>query len=99
MAIDKLKIDQDAFNDTKIAYDECSDQMTTLRDNLKKAVSGLRSGWESEGGEAFFDKFDNSWEKNFNDYIAVIQHMSSDINAANEKYQEVFDEAAKLNLQ
>lgn len=95
----RLKIDPDAFSTAKTKYTDCSQRMTTLKNSLKQAVSGLRGGWDSDGGKAFFEKFDNTWEKSFNDYIDVINHMAGQIQTSSEKYQEVVDEASKLNLQ
>lgn len=95
----RLKISPEALISAKSKYDDCSQRMTTLRDSLKQAVSGLRGGWDSDGGKAFFEKFDNTWEKSFNDYIDVISHMAGQIQTSSDKYQEVIDEVSKLNLQ
>ena len=62
------------------------------------AVDDIRSGWKSDAGDAFFKKFDDEWKKNFDDYINVINHMSSNMQIAKNKYQAVFDEADKLKL-
>lgn len=93
-----LKIDQDAMQSAKKEYDNCVTRMTSLRDNLKIAVDDIRAGWKSDGGKAFFEKFDDQWYKNFNDYIAVIGHMSDNMDRANGKYQEIFEYADKLSL-
>lgn len=45
-----------------------------------------------------FEKFDNQWVKNFNDYIDVIGHMSDNMKISQNKYQTVFDEANKLSI-
>ena len=93
-----LKIDQDALETAKSNYTNYAQQMEELRNRLKSAVEDTRGGWKSDGGDEFFKKFDDEWYKNFNDYIAVIDHMASNMQIAKSKYQSVFDEANKLNL-
>ena len=98
MASARLKISEEAMDAAKSSYDDCVEKMKQLRKNLKKAVEEIRSGWDSDGGEAFFVKFDDEWYKNFNDYIAVMEHMSENIQKAKNKYQPLFEEADKLKL-
>ncbi len=98
MAANNLKVSQEALDSAKSGYDDCVERMTKLRNNLQNAVDGIRSGWQSEGGEAFFEKFDNQWVKNFNDYIDVIEHMKENMKTSQNKYQTVFDEANKLGI-
>lgn len=93
-----LKVDQDALEAAKTNYKNYAQQMETLRNKLKGAVDDIRGGWKSDGGDEFFRKFDDEWLKNFNDYIAVIDHMAGNMQIAKNKYQSVFDEANKLNL-
>ena len=93
-----LKIDKEAMKTAKRGYDDCVQRMTELQNTLKTAVDEIRSGWKSDGGKAFFEKFDDQWYKNFSDYIAVIGHMSDNMDIANQKYQEIFDEADKISL-
>lgn len=98
MASTPLKISQEAMETAKTGYDGCATRMKSLRDTLKNSVDDIRSGWDSDGGKAFFAKFDDEWYKNFNDYIAVIEHMSENMTKSKSKYQPLFDEADKLNL-
>ena len=89
MASARLKISEEAMDAAKSSYDDCVEKMKQLRKNLKKAVEEIRSGWDSDGGKAY---------KNFNDYIAVMEHMSENIQKAKNKYQPLFEEADKLKL-
>lgn len=98
MASAPLKISEEAMDTAESGYDRCAEKMKSLRDDLKSAVDEIRSGWDSDGGKAFFEKFDDEWYKNFNDYIAVIEHMSDNMQKSKSKYQPLFDEADKLNL-
>lgn len=98
MASNMLKINEEAMEAAKSGYNDCATRMRSLRDALKKSVDEIRTGWNSEGGKAFFEKFDDQWYKNFNDYIDVIEHMSENMTISKNKYQPLFDEADKLNL-
>lgn len=93
-----LKIDQDAFEEAKNNYEEYAQRMESLRSKLEGAVGDIRGGWISDGGNAFFKKFDEEWLKNFNDYIAVMEHMADNMQIAKNKYQSVFEATNKLSL-
>ncbi len=98
MASTPLKISEEAMETAKSGYNDCASRMKSLRNTLKNAVDDIRSGWDSDGGKAFFEKFDDEWYKNYNDYIAVIEHMSENLAKSKSKYQPLFSEADKLNL-
>lgn len=93
-----LIISEEAMETAKSGYNDCAARMKTLRDTLKNAVDDIRSEWDSDGGKAFFKKFDDEWYKNFNDYIAVVEHMSENMTKSKSKYRPIFDEADKINL-
>lgn len=93
-----LYLDKDALDKAKTNYSTYAQDMTNLKTKLENAVNDIRNGWQSDAGDAFFTKFDDEWKKNFDDYINVINHMSSNMQIAKNKYQAVFDEADKLKL-
>lgn len=93
-----LYIDKEVLDRAKNDYYSYAEQMGELRNNLAGAINEIRAGWQSDAGKAFFEKFDNEWEKNLNYYIQVIEHMSKNMEIAENKYQTVFDEANKLGL-
>ena len=93
-----LYLDKDALNMAKTNYSTYADDMDILKSTLETAVEDIRKDWKSDAGDAFFTKFDDEWKKNFDDYINVINHMSSNMQIAQNKYQAIFDEAEKLKL-
>lgn len=93
-----LYLDKDALETAKTKYSSYAQDMSALKTKLETAVDDIRNGWKSDAGNAFFTKFDDEWKKNFDDYINVINHMSSNMQIAKNKYQAIFDEADKLNL-
>lgn len=96
--MEMLYLDKDALDKAKTNYSTYAQDMRNLKTNLEVAVDDIRDGWQSDAGDAFFKKFDDEWKKNFDDYINVINHMSSNMQIAKNKYQAVFDEADKLKL-
>lgn len=94
----QLMLNEEAMSTAQKQYADQAVRMKTLRDTLKTAVDDIRSGWQSNGGTEFFNKFDDEWYKNFNDYIAVIEHMSENMTNSNNKYQEVYTAANKIKL-
>lgn len=98
MASSTLKISQEAMETARSNYSDCVSRMTTLRNNLQTAVDNIKSDWQTEAGKVFFQKFNDEWYKNFNDYIDVIDHMSDNMQKSKNKYQVIFDEADKLGI-
>lgn len=89
----KLKINEEVFLSTKATYSDLAQRMATLRTNLTNAVDEIRSGWDTAAGDEFFQKYDNEWLANIDNYIAVIGHMSENMQIANQKYGEVYQKA------
>jgi WXG100 family type VII secretion target len=93
-----LKVNEEALKKAKVTYREQSQRMRDLKSKLSTAVDGIKDGWDSKAGDAFFTKYDNEWVQNIKDYIDVIQHMSDNMQIADDKYQTVFDTADKIKL-
>ncbi|WFR59082.1 WXG100 family type VII secretion target [Anaerocolumna sp. AGMB13025] len=93
-----LKVNEEALKKAKVTYQEQSQRMRALKSKLSTAVDGIKDGWDSKAGDAFFKKYDNEWVQNITDYIDVIQHMSDNMQIADNKYQTVFDTADKIKL-
>lgn len=93
-----LYIDNEAIQTAKDEYNNYQTEMATLKRELEAAISELKKSWKSDAGNKFFEKFDDQWVKNMSDYIVVLQHMQTNLNTAKNKYQDIYDEADRLNL-
>lgn len=93
-----LKFNVDALKKARDVYSEQAQEMRNLKQKLSSAVEDIREGWNSSAGDEFFSKYDEQWMKNITDYIDVIQHMSDNMDIANNKYQTVYDYAEKIKL-
>ncbi len=97
---EKLVFDTDALQQAATELNDAKEMMTQLKEELHNAVENLRTiGWQTEAGTKFFDKFDNTWEKNLANYIAVIEHMSSNTSYAQSEYEKIVEEANAIKLQ
>lgn len=94
-----LIISEEAMNKAQENYLECATRMDSLKTKLQAAVEDIRSGWDSDAGKAFFEKFDDEWCKHLTDYTAVIKHMSENMEDSIRKYHPLFEDADKINLQ
>lgn len=95
----QLKLDQEVMVSAQECYSQEAQDMEDLRTELMNAVTQLRAGWDSEAGREFFSQFDDVWQKGMKNYADVVRHMADNMQLANSKYQEVIDQAQKLNLQ
>lgn len=93
-----LKFDLDVMKNAEASYQDYATRMAAVKTNLRQAIDAVRSDWDTDAGAAFFAKFDDDWERNVEDYIAVIQHMSDNMRIANSNYSSVWEEAKALNL-
>jgi WXG100 family type VII secretion target len=89
---------EEALKKARDIYNEQAQEMRNLKAKLTAAVDDIREGWNSSAGDEFFKKYDEQWIVNINDYIDVIQHMSDNMDIANNKYQTVYDYAEKIKL-
>jgi WXG100 family type VII secretion target len=93
-----LQVNEESLKKAKTSYNEQAQRMRELKVKLCTAVDGIKEGWDSKAGDEFFKKYDNEWVKNITDYIDVIQHMSDNMQIADNKYQTVFDTADNIKL-
>ncbi len=98
MAESDLKFDTDKMLEASNAYLSDASDMKTLRDNLKKALDDLKSGWDTEAGAAFFAKFEEDWYENVGDYAAVIEYMGNNLAQCKTEYDSVYTMADKIRL-
>ncbi len=94
-----LKINEEILNRTKLTYQEQAQRMIDLKAKLSVAVEDIKDGWDTQAGDAFFEKYGTEWEKNISKYIEVIQIMSRNMQIADSKYQSVYETAQKISLE
>lgn len=94
-----LMINNDSFKSAQDKYNAQAQRMIELRAKMITAINDIRGGWRSDGADAFFEKFDVQWLKNFTDYTEVISHMAKNLSSTDHMYQEVVDSAERIKLE
>lgn len=92
MAAD-LHLDQEAFRQAKRDLQRECTELEELKKNLEQSFAQLKKDWDSDAGRAFFARFEKDLLENLKRYAAVFAHMSENVQAASERYEEVFDAA------
>lgn len=93
-----LMFSEEALKKARDIYSDQAQNMRDLKTKLTTAVDDIKKGWNSTAGDEFFKKYDSEWIINIDNYIAVIQHMSDNMDIANNKYQTVYNDAEKVKL-
>ena len=95
---DYLKYDTDQMGATKGIYIQCVEDMDALKTKMENMVNSVKEGWQSEAGQAFFDKYDNEWLQGFVQYKEVLEHMAQNLDSAKGKYSEITRQAKALKI-
>lgn len=93
-----LKYDIEKMLEVKQVYTDAVSKMTEIQKKMQKMVDSVKEGWNTEAGDAFFEKYDEEWLKGFNQYKEVLTHMSENLNTAQGKYTQITNLAKKTKL-
>ncbi|MCI8287288.1 MAG: hypothetical protein HFH89_06465 [Lachnospiraceae bacterium] len=83
-------IDSDAFAQASSVLTAKCQELENLRSNIEASFEQLKQDWDSDAGKAFFARFENDLLKNLEYHAKVFEHMSGNLTAASQKYEEVF---------
>ena len=93
-----LQYDTEKMIEVKNTYNDAVSKMEDIKSKMQKMVDDVKEGWDTEAGDAFFEKYDEEWLKGFNQYKEVLTHMAENLNTAQGKYEEVTKLAKKTKL-
>ena len=93
-----LVVDQSDLEAVKETYNKAAKTMAEIETSLDTASEELRKNWVSTGSKEFFTQFDGVWHENMKLYQQVLAHMSECLSIANDRYEQVFNEARKLDI-
>ena len=96
--MDYLRYDTEIMESVKDVYKDCCEKMGNIKDKMQAMVVEVRSGWESEAGDAFFTKYNDVWLSGFTHYMEVLEHMAENLDSAIGRYSEITREANSLKL-
>ncbi|WP_167955702.1 WXG100 family type VII secretion target [Anaerosporobacter faecicola] len=94
-----LKVDTAAIQTAITEYETIYKEIDTLKEDLTKTIEDLKAVyWQSEGGEAFFKKYDDSWAKNVDVYLKVLEFLKTELGYAKTEYDSLIQKANELAI-
>lgn len=93
-----LKYDTEEINNAKNEYKRMADSMNNISSEMTKAIEGIRESWQSDAGNAFFEKYDQEFLKNFEQYREVLEHFAYNLGIAHGRYEEITAKANALSI-
>ncbi len=93
-----LKYDTEAMLEVKSTYEKAYQAMNDIETEMKNMVDEVKEGWDTDAGEAFFQKYNDEWLKGFQQYKEVLYHMAYNLNIAQGKYEELTRFAEKTSI-
>lgn len=93
-----LKFDIEMLKNMKDRCDALAQDLDTTSSNLKESLEQLKKDWHTPAGEKFFKDLDDDWTEQVEHYKKIVSAVSSLLNAAINKYQNVENEANNLHF-
>lgn len=85
-----LKYDTETMKNTANKYRDIANTMTDLQKILKNQIADLKNiYWKSDAGTAFQEMYENGWADNVDKYVAILNEMAKQLDAAYIKYDLV----------
>ncbi len=92
MLVKDIYLDEDAFQAAVDEYAKLTEDMKNLRQRISGLLDGLREGFDTPAGKAFFESCGSNLLQPLDDQLRVLQHVSDNLRNSKQKYQSVFDE-------
>lgn len=94
-----LKVSTDQMQIAIDNYTNLYEKINTLKENLQKVIEDLKDVyWQSEGGEAFFKKYNEDWVKNVDVYLKVLEFLKTELGTAKTEYDGLITKAEALSI-
>lgn len=93
----KLKIDLLELNSTISNYKKGINDFEIMKKNLESAVDLLKnSGWNSAASNKYFESFDETWKKNMETHILILNYLKECLEEAQKEYDAVYNSIPNL---
>ncbi len=89
-------LDEEAFTTAAAQMAALADEFRGLRDRINRSLAELRTGFQTPAGEKFFKACGSDLLQPLDDQIRVIDHVSQNLETAQQSYQSVFQEYREL---
>lgn len=78
-------------------YKKSIDDFTNMANSLVPIINELRtSGWVSNAGNAYFEKYNDSWKKNFDMHIKILTFLKECLIEAKRDYEQLYEQSKQL---
>lgn len=97
MAKADLSYDSDAFSTAIAEYTSARNSFKRIKSNMTECTDALRSGWQSDAGDAFFSSFDDDLSPALDKYINFMDYLIDILQKASAEYDPIVTEAEQLH--
>lgn len=88
----EVKVNLDVLDNAKRVYDESIETLESTVKSLSETIEELRTKeWKSNGADAFFENYDDSWKKEFEKHISYLKHLRDCLATAKTTFHEKYD--------
>ncbi len=96
----ELRINVDEIRQCKTELYKATEKMEDIQANLQKAMDDLTAsgGWKSTGQSYFIKQYETTWVEGAKDRIDIMKRLCDNLENALLEYQEVVEEANRLNI-
>ena len=92
MANETIIIDEEAFDTAISEFNELSNKLKKLRDEVESMMDVLKDGFNTPAGVKFINACEANLYKPLNEQKLVIDHISTTLKESKQAYQSVFNE-------
>lgn len=85
-----LSIDLDVLQSTYNLINTKYEEFSEIFKRLNQSMENLRnSQWKSSASDEFFKNYDDSWKKDIEIYLGILDKMNSELEYVNSNYNEL----------
>lgn len=88
----EVKVDLNLLDQAVGIYDTQIDALEQAYTQADRSLEELRkSAWKSSGADAFFQNYDDTWKRDFQDHIDYLKHLRDCLKLAREGFYEEYE--------
>ena len=88
----EVKVNLDVLDYTKKVYDENIETLEATINTLTASIDMLKTkAWKTNGADALFENFDDTWRKDFEKHISYLKHLRDCLDTAQKEFHKRYD--------
>ena len=92
-----IVLDNENFTNACKRLNELASRINTLENNVSNSLEALKAGFDTPAGRKFFEVCGTKLLDPMKDQARVINHVSENLQNAQDSYRTVFEDFKKLN--